>query len=427
MSLSDRFADRGTSAVVNQTVVFSVAYGLVYLIAAVSTTLLARNFTTREFGGYSFAIGLLTFVALFFEFGLFTPAARLAASSSGDERSHVIGGALVLFLPVAVLFSVTIFVSSYFVDDISRVDIGSALRFVAPFAAVYPFRLIVSVLAQGSDRLHLYSIATLVGQSLFAGGIGAAVGLGLPFDVTTALILQSGCFALAFLGLAALLRPRFTHTRSEALRLVTHARLYGVQIYIGRVFSVGTYNMDILMLGALANVPAVGFYSLAGSIAAVSGLPIQGLAGALFPRMAREGLLKRRWLTLSYAVGAVCVAVTWVLAGPLIGSVFGSRYDAAVALTFPLALAQAVRGVTTVYNNFLSAQAFGRELRNCGLVLTGANLLLNFALIPTFGATGAAWASFFALVANLVAHALAYRSVTTVRTESIAPVEAWQQ
>ena len=37
------------------------------------------------------------------------------------------------------------------------------------------------------------------------------------------------------------------------------------------------------------------------------------------------------------------------------------------------------------------------------------NLAFNFALIPRFGAKGAAWASLFALVANLIAHAVFYR------------------
>jgi O-antigen/teichoic acid export membrane protein len=68
-----------------------------------------------------------------------------------------------------------------------------------------------------------------------------------------------------------------------------------------------------------------------------------------------------------------------------------------------------VRGVTMVYNSFLSAQARGKELRNASAVLTISNLVLNFMLIPRFGALGAAWASFIALVLNLAAHVAYYR------------------
>ena len=49
------------------------------------------------------------------------------------------------------------------------------------------------------------------------------------------------------------------------------------------------------------------------------------------------------------------------------------------------------------------------ELRNAGLVLTGSNIVFNFALIPPFGAQGAAWASLLALGVNFLAHVFFYR------------------
>ena len=96
----------------------------------------------------------------------------------------------------------------------------------------------------------------------------------------------------------------------------------------------------------------------------------------------------------------------------LAGSVrafFSARYVAAAGLVLPLALAQYVRGITGLFNTFLSAHGRGREMRNAGLVLTVSNLVFNFALIPPFGARGAAWASLLALLANLVAYVAFYR------------------
>ena len=57
----------------------------------------------------------------------------------------------------------------------------------------------------------------------------------------------------------------------------------------------------------------------------------------------------------------------------------------------------------------LPANEKGRELRNAAAVLTASNVVLNLALIPPFGAVGAAWASFFALLVNLAAHIGYYR------------------
>jgi O-antigen/teichoic acid export membrane protein len=89
--------------------------------------------------------------------------------------------------------------------------------------------------------------------------------------------------------------------------------------------------------------------------------------------------------------------------------VFGDGYARAADLVVPLGVAAALRGVTTIYNSYLSGAGRGRELQATGLILAGSNLLLNFALIPPYGAMGAAVASLVALAVNLVAHVYFYR------------------
>ena len=101
--------------------------------------------------------------------------------------------------------------------------------------------------------------------------------------------------------------------------------------------------------------------------------------------------------------------VAYLVAGTFVDAVFSDRYRDVVPLLVPLLAAQVVRGTTSIYNTYLSAHGRGRELRNAGLVLTASNLVLNFALIPPYGAMGAAWASLVALVANHVAHIVFYR------------------
>jgi O-antigen/teichoic acid export membrane protein len=163
------------------------------------------------------------------------------------------------------------------------------------------------------------------------------------------------------------------------------------------------------MLGVFTNARSVGFYTLAGSIAAAANLPVLGLSTALFAPMARARKIRGQLLVVGASLGLITALAAWALAKPFIELVFSHRYAPAAALVLPLALAQAVRGLTGFYNTFLSAQGEGRALRNAGIVLTVSNLVFNFALIPPFGAIGAAWASLFALVVNLGARVIFYR------------------
>ena len=317
-------------------------------IAAISTALVARGLSNDEFGSIAFAQAFLLFAALFFDFGLLLPAARQAATVEQAGKRGVAGAALLAFAPIGLLFSITVFGLSFFVDSWFNVDAGDALRVVAALSFVYPFQLLGNYIAQGLDRLHVYSVTALLAQVLYLAGILGLLVTGHDFDISLVLAMRVVSMLIAWVVLIVWVSPQFRGASTRIRSLVADARAFGFQVYVGRVLSIATYNMDVLMLGALADAESVGYYALAGSLAYAVGLPVSGMAAALFPRMATAAEISRRWLTLSWLSAAAMVAVVVAAAHPLIPLVFGERYEPAVALVFPLALAAAVRAVTTV-------------------------------------------------------------------------------
>jgi O-antigen/teichoic acid export membrane protein len=393
-----------------QAAVFVVANLLSNVLAVVSTALVTRNLSTADFGSYSFATSFLLFLAVFFEFGLFVPAARLAAIGEGDKRREIIGSALVAYIPVGVAYAATVFALSFWIDGWFQVHSGHALRVAAIATVGIPFTyLILQQLAQGVDRLHIASVASVLAQLLLVAALAIWLEVFGGLSTSSALVLRVGAFLVTVFVSIFWLKPLFNAVGRWLRELVSQAREWGFQLFVGRVLSISTYNMDVLMLGIWTNPRSVGFYALAGSLAAASGLPVTGMAAALFARMARASAIPGRWLTIAVGVGAISAITAWALAEPVIRLLFGTRYVQAASLVLPLALAQFVRGVTGIFNTFLSGHGRGRDLRNAGLVLTGSNIALNFALIPPFGAAGAAWASLLALLANLIAHVVFYR------------------
>jgi O-antigen/teichoic acid export membrane protein len=409
------FPTFGRSRTFWQASIFASSNILVALLAVVSTAILARHLGANQFGNYSFAIASLVFIAMIFEFGLFAPAARLAAVAEPSRQRRIVGAAFLLYLPVGLAFCLTIVALSYRIDDWFPVNVGTALRIAAPVAFAIPFTQIAQQLSQGVDSLHIASITAVVMQVIFLGALVLAVLAG-GFGLTTAVILRCVAVATGAVAAAVWLRPALRSARDLVVELVHEARVWGFHLYIGRLLSIGTYNMDVLMLGGLAGSTPVGLYTLAGSVAAAAGLPVLGMTTALFAPLARADRIGSRPLTLSAALGLTTSLAAWLLAGPFIRVTFGEQYVSAAHLVLPLALAQAVRGVTGVYNTFLQAHGRGRELRNAGLILTGSNLALNVSLIPPFGASGAAWASLGALLANLIGHIVFYRRVQSETT-----------
>jgi len=406
-----RFA---ASRTVRQAVFFAVASASTGLLGGVASALLARRLSTDAFGGYSFATSFFLFTSLFFEFGFFVAAGRMAAVARDDERHELAAAVLGLFVPIGLLFSAVVFGLSFGVDGWFHVHLGTALRLVAVLALVYPFDYCALQLAQGSDRLHAYSAGTLLGHLLFVAACVSLVVTG-RISIASALVARSVAFGAGWAVFVVLIRPRWAPVMDTIRRIAHETRVYGFHVYVGRVFSVGTYSMDVLMVAALTDARSVAFYSLAAAIAYPVGLPAAGMATALFPRMATRRSLDRRWLLGVWGLGLTAGIALLSVARPLISLVFSSRYLPVYPLLFPLTAASVMGGVTRLYNSFLTAHGAGRQLWRAGSVLTVSNLVLNVALIPPFGRTGAAWASAGALAVNLAAHVVGYR---TVRAEA---------
>jgi O-antigen/teichoic acid export membrane protein len=289
------------------------------------------------------------------------------------------------------------------------VHVGDATRLLVPLFLCLPFQFVVIWMSQGMRRLHILSITQGGTALLTLGLVGLYVGIAPRLTLASALLLTAGAQVAGELVAVLWLRPLFVAVYSRLKEIFAEARRWGFQTYVGRVLSIGTYNMDVLMVAAMTNPRQVAFYTLAGGIAGVITFPSTAIAAALFPRMTSESGLRPSWKAAVWVAGLAGTLVVWAASHDVVRIALGREYLPVVPLILPLALAATIRGVTALYNSYLAANAKGRELRMTGLVLTASNLILNFALIPPFGASGAAWASFFALVANYLAHVVLYR------------------
>lgn len=406
------------SPLVVQAGTFAGANILTSAIGGVSTALLARNLSADQYGSYSFATSTVAFTAMFFEFGLFLPPARQVARGE-SARGEVVAATTVAFLPVGLALAGFGFALSYHVDQWFNVEVGTALRLMTPFLLVYPYEFVAFQLAQGLDRVNAYSVTRVLVRG---GAVGALVLLlltGHRLTVASALVVESVALLVGWTAFTIRLKPIYRGIAPRLGSFLRDARAYGFQVYLGRVLSSGTYSMDTLMVAALTDARSVGMYALAETMAYLVGLPGAGMAAALFSQMARRHGLPRRWLVSACALGLAAALGACILARPFLATVIGPDYLPAAALLPPLALAQVVRSVTTLYNTYLTAHARGIQLRNAALLLTASNLVLNVCLIPPFGAMGAAWASLFALLVNLVAHVVAYGRLQRAPEEAL--------
>ena len=111
-------------------------------------------------------------------------------------------------------------------------------------------------------------------------------------------------------------------------------------MYVGRIFSIGTYNMDVLMVAWFSNARSTGYYCVwPGRSPASWALPMLGwrprssLAWRASMRSKRAGSsLPGQWAALG-------VLVVVFVVPPLVVLVFGKDYSPVGPLAIPLVIA----------------------------------------------------------------------------------------
>ena len=326
------------SRVVGQAALYTVASGVAMGLSGVAKAIFARHMSPSALGSFSFAVSFLTLLAGVFDFGLFNSAARRLAMSDVGQRRELLGACVAAFVPLAVLASAATFGFSFVVDSAFHVHAAGALRACAPLAWAWVFALVGELLAKGADRLYVYSVSNLVGSVVLVVLIASLLIAGVTFSTTLAFLLATVSMVFSLTLLAVWLRPRFRRVRTHVTSYLADSRVWAFHVYVGRLSSIGTYNMDVLMVAWFSNARSTGYYALAGSIAAVMGIPMLGVAAALYPRMALEKQIGKRWIMIAWAMGGVGFAVVVLVVEPLIPVVFGKAYAPVGPLTIPLVI-----------------------------------------------------------------------------------------
>lgn len=294
-------------------------------------------------------------------------------------------------------------------------------------AAIVAASLVDDNFLIGCRRLRESAAIAAAGGWLYAGALAVALA-GMELTVDSAVL----AWVAAHLTWAALLAV--TGARTEGLRLpdprlLAESVRFGVRAWLGSVSLFLNARLDQILVGLIASEVALGLYAVAVNAGEVLLFLPTAIATSLLPVVAGEDAPARRERTLrSFRAAAVLTAGTVVAAallGPLlIPPVFGSDFEGAVEpflLLLPGALGYAALSVFS--NALLASRAPGFSSFGSVAAL-GAGLALDVALIPAFGASGAAAAASAAFLAGGAVAAILYRRIAGFGRRELVPGRA---
>ncbi|HEX5145519.1 MAG TPA: oligosaccharide flippase family protein [Conexibacter sp.] len=199
--------------------------------------------------------------------------------------------------------------------------------------------------------------------------------------------------AIGLVALAYLVR-RYGIVRPQRAQVAAWTS-YGIRYSAIQILNLVTLRLDQLILGGLASTAAVGLYSIGVSLSEGLLLVTTAVGLVVFLDSARGETAAgfRRKLLLTVLASSAAAGLLVLVAQPLVHALFGERYEPAVALTRILAIGTPGLVVMRLMTNRLAGGGQPGRASIYALVALGLTSALDFALIPSHGATGAAWAS----------------------------------
>jgi O-antigen/teichoic acid export membrane protein len=380
----------------------------------------ARRLGDQGLGAFTFAINLAGYFAIPANFGITAFAIRELAQD--PERARPVTGEV---LALQTALSVLPYLLLVLLAPLLAVDEDS--RRLIPIVGVTFLLETWSVqwVLYASQRFVLAAVVRLAGSVVYA--VLVVLVIEGPADVLTlGWIHIAGVVATTVLAAWAVLRaigrPAFGVDPRGLLRRFRA----GVPLGVAAVMISVYYTADSLMLGWLRDTATVGQYAVAYKLP-LAVLALAGLwGGVLFPHFAalaeRSGHELREQLgffaTLSLAASLPLVAGTVLIGPDLVPELFGERF-ASAGTPFVILMGAGALVLFTV-NYGTAAVASGDERHYAYAVSLGAglNVAANLVLIPAFGMTGAAAATFGAEVVVFV-----YVAVRLRRSLGTAPLD----
>jgi O-antigen/teichoic acid export membrane protein len=289
-------------------------------------------------------------------------------------------------------------------------------RLLGIAAASIPFQLLTLLglnifLAVG--RIDRFNQLDVLGQSfvlvnalvalvLVGAGLWLLVSLNTAATILASIIIVSLiAHYIAALETKARLRPDFD--------LFKRMMKYGLKFHVATLAGLLIFRADLLVVNHFRGAAEAGVYSVASQVAMMLMMLPSVIATLLFPRVAAEEDARRDQLTCRAAryttLLMLMVTIAAVPASFVLPLLYGSPFTDASAQLLILLPGVCLVSIESVLVQYFSATGLPVAIPLFWLLTLAVNVALTLALVPAFGARGAALASTvsYALIFVLVA------------------------
>lgn len=363
----------------------------------------ARVLGTEGYGVFSYALGLAAFFTVFSDIGLSGLLTRQAVKHPEQIREYLSTTFVIKIVILTLTIMTVIFIAPFFTKIKEALPLLPIVAVLLSFDSLrnYGFSVI-----RAQNRMELEGILSLATE-VFISALGFAVLFIQPNSKLLAIGYTVGSgmgFIMIIIALRHQFRYAFSYFKKELVRpILTSAWPFALMGLLGGFM----INIDTILIGWFRNAHELGLYAAAQRPVSLLYLLPGFLSTALFPlasRFFRDRQYERAKIMIEKSIAAsLAMAIPLAVGGVIVGApltvlLFGLPY-ADAALTFQLLMTTMLLVFPgTVIGNIIFAAERQDIFIAASLAGAISNVVLDLALIPSYGIAGSAVATIAALL-----------------------------
>lgn len=379
------------------------AKGTAFLLYFLLNVFLARTLGVEGFGTWSFFLSILTIIILLSHFGINGSARRYVAQyNKTNELNNVLKSSLKLRLIFSLTFAIIlILVHKPLAILVGRPEFAPLFLLSAPLIIMAGLVDFLKDIFMGLHRIIYNFIMNLLeyGLKMILVVTFLTVSLDLSNIVNSFTIACLIATVVGFYILSAkFYRENKTHIESNFTVIIFK---YSIPLFLISIGFLVATEVDTLMLGLLSTDAEVGTYAVAKQI--IIKLPHISLAIAMGTMPVFAKLNEDNKETLKKLFYKLLKINTLIFSMITFGIIFFSRFFVPIIFGIKYSASVLPLQILTVYlvcfsfsiflSSFLDYRGLAKKRAVNVLVSMVLNIILNFFLIPEYGAVGAAMAT----------------------------------
>ena len=402
------------------------------LVGCAVLALLARHFDPNTMGQLFFAMALALLITMPTELGTHRHLARSIAADPAHASQHL-GAVLSLRLPLLVVAYALLSAVAWAVAP----GIAAMLMLASLYAFLDSVYFSVSYAFTARRRVGYHVAMYSFGQVLLAVLVGASVLAG--GDITLALLGYVASHLTLVAVAVALVRRRvgpvpIRFDSAAMLQVARDTTPFFVLVFLDMLL----FKVDTVMIWLLRTPVEVAHYESAYKFLEVSRSIVRPMSLVFLPvgvQIATRGdwprfrTLAARLLGATTGLGVVTAAIVIFAGGWALPWVWGDAYAHAVPVLRVLFLSVPAVFVAFISQTLVTALRLERSAILGVALAVFLNVALNAAVIPRWGAVGAAWTTFASemlvavLMLRLVVRGIRERLRAGPRAPDVEPAE----